>query len=282
MDSRSLVTEAGLEFLQKCLGFIGDGPRDMVFIAIDFEHLENIQSNPCQDLDYQVGIAILDTRRLISNDLEDTIQTYNLVTGSPSYCAYTARRFLFGKTIQIDRADLISDLNMLIPRSNRQIVLVGHDIRHDLTVLRRLNFDLQTSISGILDTRRIASVVFAQDNMSLVTLLTRLRCPWNKLHNAGNDANFSIRALLLLAIEGSAAVDYLKTETLVSIKTIALQSIPHKLTPDEKALQKKRKRYERSLKYHSKSRNSETQEQIRIERALRRQAREERTQNTAL
>jgi DNA polymerase III alpha subunit (gram-positive type) len=86
----------------------------------------------------------------------------------------------------------------LVPRT-RNIALIGHDFTHDLHVLQILKFDLQTSIVGILDTQKIASELLPENSSTLSDILQALQWPFDKLHTAGNDAHFTLRALLLLA-----------------------------------------------------------------------------------
>ena len=153
--------------------------------------------------------------------LAQTISTYRFVTGSPFCCASVAQYFLFGKTIQIRHTDLdSSNLEMLISR-NRNVILVGHDVRHDLSIPQRLDFEIRTSMLGVFNTQKIG------------TLLKKLRFPWNKLHNAGNDSHFSLRPLSPLAIDDSTTIYQIEEADWISIKIIALQPIPQKLTSEE-------------------------------------------------
>lgn len=105
----------------------------------------------------------------------------------------------------------------LHPKSNRQIlvwrilhrdiVLTGHGIGVDLQTLHHLGIDLCTSIVGALNTGQIASRApfpFSPPPR-LWHLLTTLQCPFEKLHSAGNNAHFTIRALLLLAAKSYEA-----------------------------------------------------------------------------
>jgi hypothetical protein len=86
---------------------------------------------------------------------------------------------------------------------DRNIVLVGHGLAGDLAVLTSLGFDFQISIIGILDTANRASELEI-NRCTLGRLLDELECPKSnaRLHNAGNDANFALRTLILLAIKG--------------------------------------------------------------------------------
>jgi hypothetical protein len=97
MALRYTISNNGLQLLQKILRLtphpsISNKLRDVIFVAIDFENLGNIKQDSAQNLDSQVGIAILDTRVLASSQLEKTILTYSFATGSPSYCRATAKK----------------------------------------------------------------------------------------------------------------------------------------------------------------------------------------------
>jgi hypothetical protein len=279
MALRYTISNNGLQLLQDFLGLtphpsISDELRDVIFVAIDFENLGNIKQDPAQNLDSQVGIAILDTRILASSQLEKAILTYSFATGSPRYCTATTKNFLFGKTTTIRQQDILTTLESLVPRT-RNIALIGHDLKHDLHVLQILKFDLQTSIVGILDTQKIASELLPDNSSTLRDILQALQCPFDKLHTAGNDAQFTLRALLLLA-EKSCTHSIISTrnqDTLASIQAIAQVPVLEQLSsdPQNKGRQKKIKRQQRSRKHQSKSWDTETQECIRAERAARRE-----------
>ena len=218
-----------------------------------------------------MGVAILDGRDLTSSPPRTAISKYNFVTGSPSYCTATSKKYLFGKTITIRQRDILSNLEPLVPRT-RNIILVGHDIRNDLRVLQLLDFDLHTSIGGILDVRRIVSKTLPNIPDRLSSILSELVCPFQNLHTAGNDAYFTLRALLLLAIRDHSEeeVDSNHQEILSALKAITNVSIPRKADPQAKNIKKKQKRFEKNRKHQSKLWDIETQEQIRAERAARR------------
>jgi DNA polymerase III epsilon subunit-like protein len=65
-----------------------------------------------------------------------------------------------------------------------------------------LNFQFGTNILTVLDTSQIAKEIWNGRVGSLDRLLGVLGCPHNRLHCAGNDANFTLKALLLLAAMG--------------------------------------------------------------------------------
>ncbi|KAI1612937.1 Polynucleotidyl transferase [Exophiala viscosa] len=252
-------------------------------VSIDFEGLSSIMDATTTSQG-QVGIAIFDTRDLTpslssSSSVGSMITTHNFVTGSSHYCASATKRFLFGETITISQQEMFQKLESVIPLT-RNIILVGHDIWNDLKVLRYLKFDTRTSILGILDTQQIAREVpsTAASSGRLRNILTELRCPFDELHSAGNDANFTLRALLLLAVQCYASETLCQEDqrTLELIREVAQYPIPNRRDLKEaRALKKKMKRLEKSRKHQAKSWDTETKESIRAERAARRITRED-------
>ena len=85
---------------------------------------------------------------------------------------------------------------------NRDVVLVVYDGGNDLWLLDELKVKLE--LVAIVDPQKVAySVLQVQYQKSLHDLLIELDCPFYLLHTAGNDANFTLRALLTMAVRGS-------------------------------------------------------------------------------
>lgn len=133
----------------------------------------------------------------------------------------------------------------------------------------------------------ITSQVFPYFALTLGELLTELECPHNWLHNAGNDANFTLRALLLLAVRSCNEtskddLSYLLNEvakTLVPLRSpgeeeILAQQKAHKA---RERVEKMAKRYRNTRKYQSKLWSVEKQDEIRAERAAKRLLKEEKS-----
>jgi hypothetical protein len=278
MTQPPAIAKEGARLLQEYLGFVKHHSSplalDVVFIAIDFENIENLKEDVSMNLDSQVGLAILDTKKLDSLPLHRAILVHNFSTGSSPYCAKASRKFLFGKSLTISRKSMLGHIESLIPES-RQVVLVGHDIRNDLHALRLLNFKFPTSIIGILDTSRIARELDVTAS-SLADLLEVFQCPFDRLHCAGNDAYFTLRVLLLLAIKSHGKDNdednARHTSRLTILKDITNISIPHRTDPHAKAAKKKIKRLQKTRKHQSRSWNAEMQEKIRAERAAKKLA----------
>ena len=204
----------------------------------------------------QVGISILDTRDLNPPPQENvlTLATYNFVTGSDSYYAASAKRYLWGTPEKILPSDMLNAMNKHVSRPDRNIILVGHGCERDLAALSSLGFNLKASVVDILDTANIASEL-QMKGLSLGRLLDKLKCPKARLHNAGNDAHFTLRALILLAIKGHEEQDPVDepqveerrkvVERLEALRALALTSLPiasprpqEKTRPKEKRIRK--------------------------------------------
>jgi hypothetical protein len=129
--------------------------------------------------------------------LDKLLKTNNLVTGTPSYTEKASEEFMFGDSTAVTLSELLDHIQALVPPF-RNLVFVGHGMFHDLQALQALQFCFPASLSAILDTSKIAKDVFGYWVGSLGKLLT-LKCPNDQLHCAGNDANFTLKAFLLLA-----------------------------------------------------------------------------------
>lgn len=161
---------------------------------------------------------------------------------------------------------LLHRIESTLPK-NRNIILIGHSVRVELTILRALGFDVNTKrISAVIDTIKLANEVFGFWGGSLGELLTALQCPFSQLHCGGNDAYFTLKAALLLTARGNHTTPPMDNPLLSERPT------PYRLDPEVKAAMKKDKRRQKSRKYQSKFWTAEQQDQIRAERAAKRQA----------
>ena len=284
------IVENGLQLLYELLGLkrgpIPSSLYDAVLVAIDFENINHIQGDLTLNSESQVGLAILDTRNLTCDRSENLIATYNFASGSSSYQTRASKRFLFGESVALRQDSMLENIQSLIPQ-DRNVILIGHDIKHDLQALRALKFNFRT-VTNILDTLSISIEVNPNAPTSLRQLLIRVGCPFTKLHCGGNDANFTLRALLLLAATSCVEQDEFR-ERLDIIKDAALKAplsswnsyhserhdrpavvLHHSDMLEAKAAKKNAKRLQRSRKHQSKSWDIETQGRIRAERAAKR------------
>jgi hypothetical protein len=262
MDLRpQAIKKGGLQQLQQ---FLFSSSLEPLFVAIDFERPGFITNNFSPRSDTQAGVSILDTQVL--NPLLQKgrlrLETHSFVTGSDLYYAESATKFLWGPSQQITPSQMPKCIDKLV-RRDRNIVLVGHGFGGDLAALSSLGFDFQTSVIGILDTANISSEL-GMERSTLGRLLGDLECPKSsaRLHNAGNDANFTLRALILLAIKGyrqQLKLDAFMVKEEVVARMEALQALA--MTPLPGVRQPKKKRLRK--KHIAKSWSLEKQEEIR-------------------
>jgi hypothetical protein len=234
--------------------------KDVVFVCVDTEFIPDGRKLCSQE--FQLGVAILDTRALLglttsatspppqtqqaaaaANNSKpctaaDILQTRNWCVGSPEYCLIASRKYAFGDSVSVQLEDLKPCFESMIP-AYRDVVLVTHDGGgSDLKFIRELGIKIQPIFT--LDTQMVAqSPLQLTYKVSLKELLVTLECPSRRccMHVAGNDANFTLRALLMLSIRD---LDMAKCseEQLMAVETIkAVAQFPR----PENAIEKKEK-----------------------------------------
>lgn len=200
---------------------------DVVLISIDFENISIENSSLPVEANRQAGIAILDTRSMTQQPVDQLLRTHMFTTGTPDYVVKASNRFHFGETVVAPPSMLMSCIRSCIP-PNRRLVFVSHGVTNDLLVLQSLGFRFSDNVVAVLDTVHVADEVFGNWNGALNRLLRELECPHSKLHCAGNDANFTLKALLLLAVKKLGKQG--KNKDMVEImRHIGQQEIPRRL-----------------------------------------------------
>jgi len=179
----------------------GSAIKDLLIVSVDSE------SPQCQIgkaiTHCRIGVSIFDTRHLHTRTTDTNdysiLETFNFCMGKPERHKKNIWRFCFGQSKFIDSIEEIRhEIQNLI--SGRDVVLVVHGGQEDLAFLEGAQIDLRPLY--ILDTQKAAQHPLDLDRRpNLGELLTLLKCPFNPemLHSAGNDANFTLRALLLIA-----------------------------------------------------------------------------------
>jgi hypothetical protein len=177
---------------------------DAIFIAIDFEYSHYSPKSGRIRL-REVGISMFDTCNLYyqTGHLNDAIST-------PHYRTVTdTRKFIFGQTIDILQDDVVAVLKRLLYIENstdgeiRDLILVGHGFGFEIKAMKGLGIDLTLapSVIEIFDTEFLGYEVFGRDfKCSLSKITKEVGILGESFHNAGNDANLTLRAMLLLAI----------------------------------------------------------------------------------
>jgi hypothetical protein len=97
------------------------------------------------------------------------------------------------------------------------IMLIGHALSNDTEYMRRLNFSPK-HVAGKIDTQKLARISKKQPP-GLTKLLAALSIDAKNLHNAGNDAAYTLQALIGVAVQEhhhpGGVVQTLKAEKVV-------------------------------------------------------------------
>jgi hypothetical protein len=139
---------------------------EVVLIAIDFENLGYIKRLSAYEDTCQVGLAILDTKKIHDLPPGSLIVTYNFATGTPECSENKYHKFIFGDTIIISPSDITARIRAFLPPF-RNLVFVGHRIHNDIQALRVLDFRLSRSLAYILDTDSVVTNVLGTWHGSL-------------------------------------------------------------------------------------------------------------------
>ncbi|KAI9163980.1 Ankyrin repeat domain-containing protein [Paramyrothecium foliicola] len=223
--------------------------RKSTLVSIDIDELKEQDGVPVQ---FHMGISILHTK-----DLQDQchshssmhadgskpyiIQSHHWVIGDRNYYAQHDDRFCFGKHQSMPLASLEKKLKGL-PGSFSPLILVVHGGHREVTLLQKLDINLKPIFT--VDTTKAARYPLqAFYDFTLKKLLVDFGIPvtGEHLHVAGNDAHFTLRVLLMIAVtDVRRELDELPPWVPV-FETIARAPLPPMpLTRDQKAAVKRR------------------------------------------
>ncbi|KAI1367787.1 hypothetical protein F5Y08DRAFT_348581 [Xylaria arbuscula] len=203
--SRQIIPRCGLQILREALGLsksTDPSPWSNSFlVSLDFENTNNIRRGFARGKEYQMGVATLDTRALQKGSLSLTedVKTLNYVSGSEQYISKVFNKCLFTGCLVVKPAKILETVQQIIPQDrNRRVIIISHGAQNELTILQVLGYKFSKNIYAF-DSFLAAKEKFGC-GYSLSELLRRVRCPYDNLHVAGNDAFFTLRASLLLAL----------------------------------------------------------------------------------
>lgn len=203
--------------------------KSVLFVCVDVESYEKDHSKITE-----VGVATLDTRHLIGvapgvdgkhwrtkiNARHFRIREYQHLTNS-QFVSGCPDRFEFGTSefIDLDEAAKYVEacckpssdaagggVSLLDPEEQRNIVFLGHDTNTDVEYLRQLGFDVH-ALPNMLET--LDSAVLHQfwtkqpDTTSLSKILGEFDIVGWHMHNAGNDAVYTVQAMLGVCVRES-------------------------------------------------------------------------------
>ena len=114
-------------------------------------------------------------------------------------------QFDFGQSEWISKRDVISVLeNCFHPYGSSycQTVLVGHGIKADIKYLKELGLDMTRMTSDCVDTADLYKASRRDGiQIALKNLLLQYGIAAKHLHNAGNDAHYTLRVMVAIALD---------------------------------------------------------------------------------
>lgn len=191
-----------------------------VFVCVDLEAFEY-----AQDKITEVGVSVLDSRHVVGNDPGpdgnewlSKIVTRHLIIKEHKHLVN--KRFLHGcpDKFNFGKSEVVPlhQVHMALTRlfinpspgsalaSNqgaRNLILVGHGLSNDTAYLNKLNFAPHAAGNIIqdIDTQRFVGT--KKKNVGLSRLMAGLGVSAENLHNAGNDAAYTLQALVLMTVQ---------------------------------------------------------------------------------
>ncbi|KUI65380.1 hypothetical protein VM1G_00749 [Cytospora mali] len=189
---------------------------NVVFICVDVETYEKSPR-----LVTELGFAILDTQDLVglppgdgAQHWFDLIRARHLRIKEYSYMKNTEyvmgcpESFVFGTSelVPLDKVLKVTKeiMSPKLPSGElRKVVLVGHDISQDIALLESIDFDVyeMSNLLEVVDNQKIHQHRHRFYNgQGLGAVLAGLDISYMFLHNAGNDAVYTLQSLLRLAV----------------------------------------------------------------------------------
>jgi hypothetical protein len=180
--------------------------REATLVSIDIDELKEQDGFPVQ---FDIGISILPTQdlhdqcylaSLHAQSAPYRMRSYHWAVGTSDYYSTRPNRFCFGKRRCIPLSDLKERLKTLLGKSS-PIILIVHGGHRKVTILKKLDIDLNPIFT--IDTTKAARYPHqAFYDYTLKKLLQDFGIPFTnkQLHVAGNDAHFTLRVLLMIAV----------------------------------------------------------------------------------
>ncbi|RKP26707.1 hypothetical protein SYNPS1DRAFT_27613 [Syncephalis pseudoplumigaleata] len=162
-----------------------------IFMAVDIEAWERDQRRVLE-----VGWSMYDARRDRYLD-----QHYNVVEHralrNGRYVPDLRDNFVFGKSTWVSLKEIVKTIQADLD-TEAPLVFIGHDVRGDIKYLESIGVTVpDTAIT--LDTAKLhCAITGAEQTTSLGKMLDYLNIDHFFLHNAGNDAHYTLQAFLEL------------------------------------------------------------------------------------
>ncbi|KAL6814551.1 hypothetical protein J3E69DRAFT_347499 [Trichoderma sp. SZMC 28015] len=187
--------------------------KDILLVGVDVDTGGGYEAIS-EEQSFHIGISIFDTRSLTKQpqDLNDTVKSYQFINNNSKPCRWAAKSFLLGESKLIELTDLPASFFLLT--QGRDYVLVAHGIDADIKFFNNLNPEIVSGACYILDTVKAAQYPLQlYYRYSLESLLDEFNIRYAKLHAAGNDAHFALKALLMIAVRDGQMASAPETTT---------------------------------------------------------------------
>ena len=192
----------------------------VLFVSVDIEAYEFNQ-----DVMTEIGIATLDAGEVAnvapggnsplgSKGWYPLIHTRHLRVKENAWAVNRKHvhgcpdRFNFGKSEFIAMHKVVPAVEAIVQQTvggnKRPIVLVFHDTAADVKFLQNEGYDIlkEPNVVDVIDTKEMHQYLNRSQNpRSLETVLGSAGISYRNLHNAGNDAAYTMRAMISLAIQ---------------------------------------------------------------------------------
>ncbi|KAG9530383.1 hypothetical protein KCU93_g2674, partial [Aureobasidium melanogenum] len=191
-----------------------------VFVCVDLEAFEF-----AQDKITEVGLSILDSRHVIGADPGpdgkewlSKINTRHILIKehkhlvNKRFISGCPDKFNFGDSEVVPLRHIHKTLTQMFDnpspasirasdRGSRNLIFVGHGLSNDTLYLNKLKFDpnAKGNIIHKVDTQKFVGT--KKQQVGLSKLLAGLGIEPENLHNAGNDAAYTMQALLLITVQ---------------------------------------------------------------------------------
>lgn len=239
-----LHNDASFIGLTECLR-MGTSLMD-TFISIDIEAFEFSQQKITE-----IGISIYDPLKEALSFVPNFTNIHILIKEhlhlrNGKYVVDNKDRYLCGNSIILTKNEALKFIQSLLDHylisryetHGMNSILVGHDIKGDIKWLKQLGLHLPANVKS-LDTQIISRLSNGSNQLGLGKILNRYGIPHSYLHNAGNDAYFTLLLLLKLVDVG-----FRKTQKIdVPVKNFeSIEDVKQVVLPDSSASIRKMKK----------------------------------------
>lgn len=206
-------------------------PKETILFCIDIEAWERNNNEVTE-----IGIAIYDPSEQVhaTNPLIKSIHIViqeNQHKKNGRYVPEHSLNFNGGKTYVMPKVEAIDFTQLLISHYYgfvQPCYLVGHDISGDLKWLHKLGLELP--VRQILDTQSIFACSHGKQGASLRNALRAVNQPYAYLHNAGNDAYYTLLLALSLCDPFARRLNHLDDHEIQARTIKAPKSLRHNVS----------------------------------------------------